>query len=165
MTRARRVVAQQVGGALVGCQQQVEVAVVVIVGIRRAAPNDRSGEPAVGSWLQLLEGAVPAVPEELWPLRVGHVAQVLFIDHMAIDHEEVLPAIEVSVEEKQPKGDHAQRRRSDASAVRLLDEHVVVHPPRDSRRGRRLRRPFPRLPHPPPLPRPAPGSAASSAGR
>jgi hypothetical protein len=85
----------------------------------------------VGPWLQLLEGAITAVPEELWPLRVGHVAQVLFMHDVAIDHEEVRPAIEVSIEEKQPKGDHAQRRRSDASAVRLLDEHVGAHPPRD----------------------------------
>src|SRR4029450_6465740 len=83
-------------------------------------------------WLQLLEGAITAVPEELWPLRVGHVPQVLFMHDVAIDHEEVLPAIEVSIEEKQPKGDHAQRRRSDASAVRLLDEHVGAHPALDA---------------------------------
>jgi hypothetical protein len=74
VTRTRRVVAQQEGGTLVGCQQQVKVAVVVIVGIRRAASDDGSGKPAVGPWLQLLEGAVTAIPEELWPLRVGHVA-------------------------------------------------------------------------------------------
>ena len=130
---ARRVVAQQVGRALVGRQQQVEVAVVVIVGIGRAAPDDGPGEPGVGLWLQLLEGAVTAIPEQLWPLRVGHVAQVLFIGHMAIDHEEILPAIEVSVEEKQAKGDHAQRRRGDASAVRLLDEDIRVHLTLDTR--------------------------------
>ena len=48
--------------------------------------------------------------------RYGYVAQVLFMHNVAIDHEKVLPAIEVSVEEKQPKGDHAQRRRSDTGA-------------------------------------------------
>src|SRR5262249_27647672 len=59
---------------------------------------------------------------------------------VAIDNEEVLPAIEVSVEEKQPKGDHAQRRRSDASAVRLLDEHVGAHPPMNTRLAVQRRR-------------------------
>src|SRR5262249_53864752 len=56
-----------------------------------------------------------------------------FMHDVAIDHEEIWPAIEVSVEEKQAKGDHAQGRRSDASAVRLLDEHVGAHLPGDPR--------------------------------
>ena len=117
VARARRIVAQQVGRALVGRQQQVEIAIVVIVGIRRTAPDDGPGEPGVGPWLQLREGAVATIPEQLRPLRVGHVAQVFFIDHVAVDHEEVRPAIEISVEEKQAKGDHAQRRRGNARPV------------------------------------------------
>src|SRR5262249_3120840 len=66
--------------------------------------------------------------------------QVLFIDHMAIDHEEVWPAIEVNIEEKQSKGNHTQGRRGDASAVRLFDEHVGANCAVDTRLAVQRRR-------------------------
>src|SRR5262245_42213997 len=65
---------------------------------------------------------------------------MLFMHDVAVDHEEVLPAIKVSVKEKQPKGDHTQRRRSDASAVRLLDKHAGAYLPLNPRLAVQRRR-------------------------
>ena len=99
------VVAQQGRWAIEVVDDEVEVAVVVEIAARRAAADARCHEGRASVRRDLHEGAVAVVPVEQRPLTVGGAgvpAVELRVD-MAVDDEEIEPAVVVVVEDCVPQ--------------------------------------------------------------
>ena len=100
--------------------QNVEVAVVVVVGVGRAAADHRracSAAPDCGG--HLFELLRAGVAEQMRPLRVGdarlHALDV--VGDVTVGGEDVRTAVEIVVEEEAAEGQRQQRRAADRPIV------------------------------------------------
>ena len=125
MVAGRLVVAQQARRPFHRCQHEVEIAVAVDVGDRRAARHHRPGEIARtvrrhGD--EARAAAAAGVPEQARRLRVVlarlHLVDLVF--DVAVGRQQIQAAVQVVVEKQHAEGQRAAAGRSDAGDDRLV---------------------------------------------
>src|SRR5262249_8995167 len=106
------VVAQKIGRAAVGRQQYVKIAVVVIITVSRAAPDDGALERATRARRRLNEFGFTLAPEELRFHRVGNLRLnfINVVGDVAVGHKEVRLAVEIVIEKEEAEGQREHRR-------------------------------------------------------
>ena len=125
--RVPAVVAEEHRRSAVGGHQEVEIAVVVDVGIGRAAPHARRAEVGSDRLRSLDELAFALIVKQV--RRLGVLDALLnaldLVFDMAVGDEDVEPAIEVVVEEERRKAQRQQAAPANLRARRLVDEQAI----------------------------------------
>src|SRR5262249_24395462 len=106
------VVAQQISWAAVGRQQNVEIAVVVVIAVSRPARDYGFPEWAAGARRRLYESGFALVAEELRFHRICDL-RLNFIDvvgDVAVSHKEVLPAVQIVIEKEEAESQREHSR-------------------------------------------------------
>ena len=114
MVRGRRLIAPEVGGTVVGGDEQVGPAVVADVAPRTAATDDRLGERPAAVPADLIERAVVLIVEQERGLAIvdSRLALLDLILNVAVHLEQVLVTVVVVVEEQKAEAEDVGGCRS-----------------------------------------------------
>ena len=121
------VVAEQLRGTAIGRDHQIEVAVVVDVGVRGAARDDLPPERGPGLRRQLLEAMPAEIPEQVRRLRVGDLRldRADVVGDVAVGGEDIGQPVEVDVEEETGEREREERCLPHRRRRRFVDEQPV----------------------------------------
>ena len=126
-TPCLRVVAVEPCRALVLGDDDVQVAVAVVVRRRQRATDDGAREEIADRRRHgRLQNATGGAPKQLRGLPIGNLRLVLEVEDVAVDLHEVDVTVEVEVLEKEPEGDAIERLAPDRHAERALDEKLAT---------------------------------------
>ena len=114
----RDVVPVQTRRALIGRDQQIQVAVAVEVAISQAASHFGRGEATAGQGSHVPKDASPAVQKEVGRLGITGVAANLSdgLVNVTVDGHQVEPAVQIDVQEGAPEAQAVARSLAHAGA-------------------------------------------------
>jgi len=121
----RRIGAIEMGRAVVGREEEIEIAVAVEVAARQAASDFRRREVGAGGRRVVAERAA-AIDEQVRRLRVADVAADVAdrrVD-VAVGDDQIEPAVEIEIGPHAAEAEHAARARADAGADRDVLERA-----------------------------------------
>ena len=127
MIAVASVVPQQPRRTVVRGNQEIEVAVVVDVAVRRATRDDALLEGGAGAQADVLELLCPEVPEQVRRLRIGDLRLDLVdvVRDMPVRGKDIEPAVEIRVEEEARERQRQQRRLPDRGRWGFVDEQAI----------------------------------------
>src|SRR5258708_23529755 len=124
-------VAIEISGAIVGGQQNVQIAVAIKVGVRQAAPDLELRETGVGVRRNVAEFSAAFVQKKLRCLRVAHVA--VNVPHRLVDvpvsDEQVQSTIQIHITESPAEAQGVFRWQAYACGDRNIVVYSRAHGP------------------------------------
>ena len=113
------IVAVEVGGTVVGREQQIEVAVAIKIGVSQTAPDLGLRETAANFGGRVVKSSLTIVEKQLRWLRVSDSTNVAHgVVNVSVDHGQVECAIEVGVEESATESQFVLRGEPNAALGR-----------------------------------------------
>src|SRR5262249_38569839 len=122
------VVAQQIGRAAIGRQQNIQISVVVVIAVSRASPDNGSLERAARASRRLDKPGFAFVAEELRLHRVGDLRLNLVdvIGDVTVGHKEIRLAVEIIIEKEDAESQRKHCRLTDVRSGSLVNEQSLA---------------------------------------
>ena len=125
---ALRFVAEQVHRAPIGRQQQIQLAVIVDVRIRRATPHTGGRKRRVHRFRHFFEFPFAHIAEKMHSLRIADIGLHFLnvVIDVAVGDENVLPAVEVVVKKEAAESQCQQGRAANFRARRFINKKTLA---------------------------------------